>query len=85
MAADLDLLGRGLQTATEVAFWPDGGVASPTEVHTIPLVPADVSATKVTVRSPALLAAAPSARRYRVSVRISSRVYTPYVLLELTP
>jgi Pvc16 N-terminal domain len=77
-AADLVLAGANLAGATRALLWPDAGVNAPSDVHELPL--GAVGATSVTVLAPAT--AEPGT--YRLVVRIGARVYTPYVVLELT-
>ncbi len=86
-ATELLLEGRNLESTSEVYLWPDAGVAAPDEVAVLtvdePGSPVEVSATEIRLGPAAFTDL--SARTYRISARISPRVYTPYVLVELRP
>ena len=82
VAADLVLAGRALSTATEVFFWPDDGVAAPSEVVQVAVSGAPFS---VTVPAAQLAALNFKPVRYRVTVRHSIHGFTPFVLLEFRP
>ena len=94
-AMALTLTGSNLGSAEEALFWPDGGLTSPGDVHTLAL--GAVSDTQVTVAAAdlAALAAATAGRGpWRCSLRIAgtvdhepgspqTTVFTPFVVLEL--
>ncbi len=81
-ATDLVLTGANLADAQEAVLWPDVGVTAPTDVHTVPV--SAVAAGSVTVPSVGGLATVPAARSpWRLTIRVGTQVYTPYVLVEL--
>jgi hypothetical protein len=81
-AADLVLSGANLAQAEDAVLWPDVGLAAPTDVHTVALTA--VAAGSVTVPTANGLANLPAGRGpWRLTVRIGTQVYTPYVLVEL--
>ena len=84
VAADLVLAGRDLHTATHAYFWPDAALTVPAEVVEVALLPANVGVSQVIVPAAALPLPAGDHRRYRISLRASAQVYTPFVLMELT-
>ncbi|GAA1552886.1 hypothetical protein GCM10009789_03060 [Kribbella sancticallisti] len=82
-ATDLVLTGAELGAVQEIVAWPDRGVATPTEVHSLPFTPGGAGA--VTVRSDAGLALLPvPIRTWRLAARLTGQSYTPYVVLELS-
>jgi hypothetical protein len=82
-ATDLVLTGANLAAAQEAVLWPEVGVTAPSDVHTLAVT--DVAAGSVTVRS-AGLATLPAGRGpWRLTVRVGSHVYTPYVIVEVEP
>jgi hypothetical protein len=84
---DLVLTGANLSGAVEAILWPDSGLVSPAEVHSLAVV--DVTATSVTLPaagSPIGLSALPGQRApWRLAIRVDANVYTPFVLLEPPP
>lgn len=81
-ATDLVLTGANLAGAQEAVLWPDVGVTAPTDVHSVAL--SAVAAGSVTVPSAAGLATVPAGRgTWRLTVRIGTQVFTPYVLVDL--
>ena len=84
VSVDLFLDGRDLQTATHAYFWPDSTVAVPAEVLEVALAPADVNPTQVRIPSAALPVPASGRRAYRISLKMSPQVYTPFVVMELS-
>lgn len=83
-STDLVLTGANLDDAQEAVLWPDVGVTSPTDVHSLPV--ANASADSVAVPSAGGIATVPPARGpWRLTIRVGQHVYTPYVVLELTP
>jgi hypothetical protein len=83
-AVDLVLTGSNLADAEEAVLWPDVGVAAPTDVHGVPVT--GVSAGSITVPSTGGLATLPAARGpWRLTIRVGTQQYTPYVLVELEP
>lgn len=80
-ASALVLEGRALGVgATEVFFWPDTGINSPSDVI---IVTGAAAVTTVTI-APAALAALPP-RVYRVSLHRPPHTFTAYVVLEIGP
>ena len=81
-ANDLVLTGANLADAQAATLWPDIGVTAPTDVHTVPV--SAVTAGSVTVPSVGGLATVPAGRSpWRLTVRVGTQLYTPYVLVEL--
>jgi hypothetical protein len=81
-ATDLVLTGANLADAQEAVIWPDGDVAAPTDVHTVPLTA--VAADSVTVVAAGGLATLPAGRgAWRLTVRVGQQIFTPYVIVEL--
>jgi hypothetical protein len=78
---DLVLSGANLGDAEECLVWPDGGVAAPSEVHSLALTAG--TAASVTVASAELDVLGGGGRTWRLAIRVGERVFTPYVLLEL--
>lgn len=81
--ADLVLTGGALDTADRVFLWPDAGIRDPADV--IDLGPTVVAPASVTVARAGLTAAGLCAIPHRVSLRMASGAFTPYVLLEVAP
>jgi Pvc16 N-terminal domain len=80
-ATDLVLSGANLADAQEAVVWPDVGITAPPDVRTLAV--ADVGAGSVTVPS-AGLGTLPAGRGpWRLTIRVGSHVFTPYVVLEL--
>lgn len=88
-AVDLVLTGANLQSVQQAVLWPDQGLATPSDVHSLPLQA--VSAADATVASAGLaaLAALPGGRGpWRLALQLTAEgtdSFTPYVLLELMP
>jgi len=82
VSSALDLTGRGLDGATEVVLWPDGGVASPAAIRSLP--PSSVTATSLSVTAAALQGALLGDFGYRLAVRVGD-VFTPYVIVRFAP
>lgn len=81
-ANDLVLSGQELGDAQEAVLWPDGGLTTPADVHTVPV--ADVSDDELTVPSAGGLADLPAGRGpWRLTIRVGANVYTPPVVVEL--
>jgi len=78
----LVLTGANLAAAEDCVVWPDDGVASPTDVRTLELI--DLDAESVTVAADELDTLPHRPRPWRLAVRLGERLYTPYVLVELT-
>lgn len=83
MGNDLMLTGRSLDSAIDAIIWPDHGIFSPLDVITLPL--SVVTSTQVTVTAAELSAASIRPELYRITVRVSTHVFTPFVQLEFTP
>jgi hypothetical protein len=83
LGADLILTGRMLDGAMEVIIWPERGISSPADVIALPV--SNVTSSQVTVTATALSAAAIQTLPYRLTVRVSLHVFTPFVQLEFTP
>jgi Pvc16 N-terminal domain len=80
---DLVLTGANLEDAQEAVIWPDVGVTAPTDIHTVAL--SAITADSVTVASAGALATLPPGRgAWRLTVRVGTQVFTPYVVVELT-
>lgn len=80
-ANPLILEGRALGVgAVTVVFWPDAGIAAPTDV-----VPVAGTAATTTIAIPAANLAPLGTITYRVSLQFGPHLYTPYVLLGITP
>ena len=75
--------GQNLDSATEVYLWPDRGVTSPKDIASLPV--ASASPGSVTVLSSELSGASLANGTHRISVRADTHIFTPYVVLELTP
>lgn len=82
-AADLTLTGRSLDDASEVIVWPEMGIFSPLDVVTLPV--SEVSSNQVRVSAGVLGTAPLRNELYRLTVRVSAHVFTPFVQLEFTP
>ncbi len=83
LAAVLTLHGRSLAATTELVFWPDRELSVPSEIKSLLAPAADATTIQAT---PAKLAAAGLAPgNWRVSARIGTQVYTPYVVVEMIP
>jgi hypothetical protein len=80
-AAPLVLAGRGLAGALDVVAWPDDGIRDPSDVKTLPI---DLK-TDVEVHVGAASLKDLGERMYRLAARVGPHVYTPYVVLEVTP
>jgi hypothetical protein len=80
LATPLQLTGAGLASAAELLAWPDAGITAPTELRSLPVASAAAGSVQV---SAAALQAADLVRGidYRLSVRVGTHRYTPYVLL----
>jgi hypothetical protein len=79
---DLVLTGANLADAQEAVLWPDVGVTAPSDVRSLTV--AGVAAGSVTVPSAGGLATLPANRSpWRLTVRVGTHVYTPYVVVEL--
>jgi len=83
LGGDLVLSGSGLGTTDRVFIWPDAGIRDPAEVLDLP--PDAVAAGSVTVLGATLAGGGLRAIPYRVSLRLGSGAFTPYVLLQVTP
>ncbi|WP_178379830.1 Pvc16 family protein [Cryptosporangium aurantiacum] len=77
-STDVVLTGANLDGAEEAVFWPDGGVAAPSEVRTVPVTA--VAAGTVTVRAAGL---PERSGPWRLALRVGIQTYTPYVVLDL--
>jgi hypothetical protein len=85
IASDLVLDGGALGAngdAHSVFLWPDSGIGSPADV--VELV-GTVEGGGSAVRVPAAQLAGLRPRLYRMSVQYDTHLFTPYVLLEMTP
>lgn len=81
-ADDLVLGGQELSDAQEAVLWPDGGLTTPVDVHSIAVT--GVSDDEVTVPSAGGLADLPAGRGpWRLTVRVGDNVYTPSIVVEL--
>jgi hypothetical protein len=80
-AVDLVLSGANLVGAEEAVLWPDVGLTSPTDVHSLAV--ANAGAATVTVPSAALQTVPSGRGPWRLAIRVGANVYTPYVLVEL--
>jgi hypothetical protein len=80
-ANPLVLDGRALGVGVvNIIFWPDAGIAAPSDVVT---VAGNAATTSITVPAAAL---APLRNTlYRISLQAAPHVFTPYVVLEMTP
>lgn len=83
LANPLTFTGRSLASTTELVFWPDRELSIPTQIKSLQAP----SATATTIEATAveLGAAGLSPGSWRVSARIGTHVYTPYVVVELIP
>jgi hypothetical protein len=63
-------------------MWPDAGIRDPAEVLDLP--PDAVAAGSVTLLGATLAGGGLRAIPYRVSLRLGSGAFTPYVLLQVT-
>jgi hypothetical protein len=82
----LTLTGRTLSSATsgvasEVLIWPDGAIAEPAEVRSLP--PLAVTPTSVQLSASTMNGAALKAGLYRAAVRFPNGSITPFVILEV--
>lgn len=83
LGAQLVLAGGNLGGAARVFLWPDAGVRDPGEV--LDLVPDAIAANSLTLNAATLAAANLRAIPHRVAVRMDTGLFTPFVLLEVTP
>jgi hypothetical protein len=79
VASALILTGRGLATAAELVMWPDRGMAEPAEIRSLAIVSATAGSIEVSAAALGAAALVPGID-YRLSVRIDTYRYTPYVL-----
>jgi hypothetical protein len=80
-SAALTLSGRGLAGATAVIAWPDAGVRDPDDVKTLAVDSAADTAVTVGAAKLSVL----SAISYRFAVQVGPNLYTPHVVLDVTP
>lgn len=83
LGAALTLTGGNLTGTQRVFIWPDAGIRDPGEV--IELAPGTVAAGTVTLTAAALSGAGLRAIPHRVSLRMNTGLFTPYILLEVIP
>jgi hypothetical protein len=83
LGGPLNLGGGNLSDAERVFFWPDAGIRDPGEVAD--LAPTAATPNSVILNPPTMNSAGLRAIPYRVSLRLSNGLFTPYVLLEVTP
>lgn len=83
IGANLVLTGRALDTTTEVLIWPADGVAAPDDIITLAV--AGPLPGQLTIPAATLAAAGIRQIEYRLTARVSPRLFTPFVLLEFTP
>jgi hypothetical protein len=80
-ANPLVLDGRALGVgAVNVIFWPDAGIAAPSDVVTVA-----GNAATISITIPAAALAPLRNTLYRISLQAAPHVFTPYVVLEMTP
>ncbi|GAA6179491.1 hypothetical protein NBRC116594_09290 [Shimia sp. NS0008-38b] len=79
----LTLTGGNLTAAERVFFWPEAGIRGPDEVIDLP--PTAVTPNSVLMAPLTMNAAGLRTVTYRVSLRMATGLFTPFVLLEVTP